>query len=94
MADSSSYNPAFITSSGGTVSDALNALIFALEDGKAYLNIHTTAFPSGEIRGFLTPVPEPGTLVLAGLAATKLRAGSISRLRHQHRSGKVSYARG
>jgi hypothetical protein len=66
----SSYNPSFITASGGTVSGALNALIFALEDGKAYLNVHTTAFPGGEIRGFLTPVPVPepssSGLILAG----------------------------
>ena len=65
----SSYNSAFITSSGGTVSDALNALIFSLEDGKAYLNIHTSAFPGGEIRGFLTQVPEPCSFGLAICAA-------------------------
>ena len=38
--------------------------------GQAYFNIHTVNFGGGEIRGFLiTPVPEPGTLVLTGLAA-------------------------
>ena len=40
--------------------------------GQAYLNIHTTALPGGEIRGFLTaPVPEPASyaLLLGGLAA-------------------------
>jgi hypothetical protein len=37
--------------------------------GKSYLNIHTTAFPGGEIRGFLTLVPEPGTFALLGLGA-------------------------
>jgi hypothetical protein len=57
LALASSYNQAFITSSGGTISDALNALIFALNDGKAYLNIHTSAFSTGEIRGFLSYVP-------------------------------------
>ncbi|MDE2367134.1 MAG: PEP-CTERM sorting domain-containing protein, partial [Betaproteobacteria bacterium] len=33
--------------------------------------IHSTAFPAGEIRGFLAPVPEPQTyaMLLAGLAA-------------------------
>ena len=64
----SSYNPAFITASGGTISDALNALLFAAEDGKAYFNIHTDAFPSGEIRGFLTAVPEPSSMCLLGVA--------------------------
>jgi hypothetical protein len=57
LADAGTYNPAFITSSGGTISDALNALFFALEDGKAYFNIHTTAYAGGEIRGFLSRVP-------------------------------------
>jgi hypothetical protein len=70
----SSYNPAFITGSGGTVSQALNALIFALEDGKSYLNIETTAVPGGEIRGFLVPVPEPATFGLAALSAIGLMA--------------------
>lgn len=57
LAEASTYNPAFITASGGTVSDALNALVAALDEGKAYLNIHTTAYPGGEIRGFLIHVP-------------------------------------
>jgi hypothetical protein len=39
-------------------------------DGRAYVNIHTTSFPGGEIRGFLMPVPEAGSaaLMLLGLA--------------------------
>ncbi|MCA9194475.1 MAG: CHRD domain-containing protein [Planctomycetales bacterium] len=64
----SSYNPDFITASGGTISDALNALVFAAEQNRAYLNIHTSAFPSGEIRGFLTAVPEPSSCCFGILA--------------------------
>jgi hypothetical protein len=52
----SSYNPAFITESGGLVGDAYARLGVALIDGKAYFDIHTTAFPDGEIRGFLSYV--------------------------------------
>ena len=39
-------------------------------DSFAYLNIHTTNFPSGEIRGFLRAVPEPSTwaMLLLGFA--------------------------
>lgn len=36
--------------------------------GESYLNIHTTQFPGGEIRGFLVAqVPEPGTFGLLGI---------------------------
>ncbi|MGZ5003330.1 MAG: CHRD domain-containing protein [Chthoniobacterales bacterium] len=49
----SSYNPDFIAANGGTISTASNALFAALVNGKAYLDIHTTAFGEGEIRGFL-----------------------------------------
>jgi hypothetical protein len=66
----SSYNPAFITGHGGTVASAEAAFATSLADGTAYLNIHTTQYPGGEIRGFLHPespsVPEPSTLLLLG----------------------------
>ena len=62
------YDPAFITASGGTVSNALNALIASFESGKSYLSIQTTAFPSGEVRGFYTEiVPEPATATLLAI---------------------------
>ena len=63
----SSYNPAFVTANGGTTATAETALAAAMASGKAYLNIHTSVVPGGEIRGFLVPVPEPGTLALLGL---------------------------
>jgi len=63
----SSWNAAFVTGNGGTTATAEAALALGLADGKAYLNIHTSFAPSGEIRGFLA-VPEPGTLALLGLA--------------------------
>jgi CHRD domain-containing protein len=50
----SSYNPAFITANGGTVASAEAVLLAGLAAGKSYLNIHSTVFPGGEIRGFLT----------------------------------------
>ncbi len=66
----SSFNPAFITASGGTVAAAQAAFITNLLNGQAYFNIHTQQFPSGEIRGQLQAIPEPATLLLfaSGLA--------------------------
>ncbi len=78
LTQASSFNPAFVTASGGTVADAEAALALGLEDGMAYLNIHTTSFPSGEIRAFLEPVPEPAPAILV---ATTLAALLLLRLR-------------
>ena len=71
----SSYNPAFITSHGGTVTQAEADLIAGMLAGQSYLNIHTNLFPGGEIRGQLAPVPEPTTVVLlvSGVAGLALR---------------------
>jgi hypothetical protein len=63
----SSYNAAFVTANGGTMAGAETALTTAMAKGEAYLNIHSTAFPGGEIRGFLVAIPEPSTLALLGL---------------------------
>jgi hypothetical protein len=60
----STYNPAFITAHGGTVASAQAAFIVGLASGQTYLNIHTSQFPGGEIRGQLQAVPEPATLLL------------------------------
>ena len=66
----SSYNPAFVTANGGTVAGAEAALEAGLLAGETYINIHTQQFPGGEIRGFLSAVPEPATwaMMLLGFA--------------------------
>jgi hypothetical protein len=70
----SSYNPAFITASGGTVSGAMNRLIQSLDEGRAYFNLHTSQFPGGEIRGFLVPTPGAAAVLgMAGLVAMRRR---------------------
>ena len=78
MSLASSYNqtvspPApsagFLQANGNSPATAFNTLLAGLDAKKAYLNVHTTTFPGGEIRGLLAPVPEPETyaLMLAGL---------------------------
>jgi len=64
MTLASSYNGAFVTANGG-VAGARAALFQAVADGKTYLNIHSSTFGGGEIRGFYA-VPGAGVLALAG----------------------------
>jgi hypothetical protein len=81
MTQASSWNPAFITANGGTTASAEAVLAAGLAAGNAYLNIHTTTNPGGEIRGFLavqaqaaTNIPTLSTwmLLLAGLLVATL----------------------
>jgi len=77
----SSYNGAFlnnVSTFNGNTALAFAGLMTGLADGKAYLNIHTTAVGAGEIRTFFVaaPVPEPESyaLMLAGIGALSLVA--------------------
>jgi hypothetical protein len=72
LTQASSFNPSFVTAQG-SVSAAANTLISAIEQGKAYLNIHSTNFGGGEIRGFLA-VPEPSTITFVGIGAVAMLA--------------------
>ncbi len=67
----SSYNPSYVTNNGGTTASAFAALRAAISAGKAYLNIHSSMFPGGEIRGFLNLCPAinvviPNAFALSG----------------------------
>ncbi len=82
----SSYNAPFVAGSGGTAASAEAALLAGLNAGQAYFNLHTTAFPGGEIRGHFAVVPEPGTWALmitgfgfVGAAARRRRASLLGR---------------
>ncbi len=67
----STYNPSFFTASGGTVEGARSAFLTGLDGGLAYFNVHSAQFPSGEIRGQLSAIPEPATwgMLLLGFGA-------------------------
>lgn len=65
----SSYNASFVTANG-SIDNARAVLLAGMNSGKAYMNIHSTQFGGGEIRGFIvSTVPEPASVFLttAGL---------------------------
>jgi hypothetical protein len=68
MSLASSWNPAFITAQGGTPLSAFAVLVANMEAGRTYVNIHTSLFGGGEIRGNLQKVNEPTPLALLPLA--------------------------
>lgn len=66
------YRAAFITANGGTVDGAEAAFYSSLLAGTAYLNIHSTTYPGGEIRGFLNEVPEPASITTMAIGSIGL----------------------
>jgi hypothetical protein len=75
------YTAAFITQEGGTVADAENNLIAALNSKNAYANIHDANFPAGEIRGQIVVTPEPSALLMFGtglIAAVRVVRRKVS----------------
>jgi hypothetical protein len=78
---SGTYGSTFLnTTHSGSIASARAAYLTALADGKAYLNIHTTSFAGGEIRGFFTAVPEPSTYA-AVIGAAALGVVALRRRR-------------
>jgi hypothetical protein len=78
------WNPTFLANfGGGTALGAEAAFLTALQSESAYINIHTTFRPGGEIRDFYEAVPEPGAWALMiagfGLAGAALRRRAAGR---------------
>ena len=61
------YGSVYTAAHGGTAASAAADLLAAMSNGRAYLNLRTTTYPGGEIRGFITLVPAPGMLALIGM---------------------------
>lgn len=82
LTSAAGYNPTFLAAAGGTTFAAETLLATGLAADKAYVNLHTNAFPGGEIEGFPTPVPEPGTLalVVVGLVGVTVARKRITAL--------------
>lgn len=68
LTDAAVYSVGFL--GAGTAAGAQAALIAGMSGGLAYVNLHNSAFPGGEIRGQLATVPEPGSaaMLVMGLA--------------------------
>ncbi|AHG89861.1 PEP motif putative anchor domain protein [Gemmatirosa kalamazoonensis] len=82
---------AFATGVGGTCSGVWNLLegnnttlqaqLPNILAGNAYINFHTVQFAGGEIRGYLTAVPEPSAYALVGTGLVGLAALRMRRRR-------------
>jgi hypothetical protein len=72
----SSFNPSFVNNNGGTLATARARLLDGLANGQAYLNIHTSTFGGGEIRGFFEPVqvPEPSSWLMMAIGMSAFGA--------------------
>ena len=76
LLDATIYTTGFRnTFGGGTAAGSEQALLDGLLAGHAYSNIHNATFPGGEIRGFLTAVPEPAAWALMLLGFGAIGAG-------------------
>lgn len=83
LTSAGTYRAGYLAGFGGDTNAAGAALLTGALQGREYLNIHSTIFTGGEIRGFLTTagVPEPGAWALMiagfGLAGASLRRRRI-----------------
>ena len=81
LTQAGSWNPAFLAIYGNSINDAFSAFSTGMNEGTVYLNIHTSLATGGEVRAFLSSVPEPASwglltlgLLAVGGAARRSRA--------------------
>jgi hypothetical protein len=69
-----SYDASFLSSNGGSAASARAALLAGIDAHQAYVNIHTSQYQDGEIRGWLVaaPIPEPATWAMLGVGLAGL----------------------
>jgi hypothetical protein len=75
LSDAGTYDPAFLSAHGGAVATARDFLLAGINANTSYLNIHSSLYPAGEIRGFLVqlaPVPEPSAWLMMGVGLAGL----------------------
>src|SRR5262245_23189176 len=77
------HHEAFVTAHGGTLPQAAADLIAGIQGGQAYFNIHTPMNGGGEIRGQLSPVPEPNTVLLSATILVILGAMYLRRRKNK-----------
>ncbi len=86
------YNPPFVRANGGTAASARTALINGTQGGLSYVNIHTSRFPGGELRGQLFTgrelTPQAFSLLPeVALQTAEFQDGTIRRHLHDLRAG-------
>ena len=78
MSLAASYNAPFLAANGNDPAPAFAALLAGAIAGEAYLNIHSNAFPGGEIRGFLNETPLPAALPLFVTRPRRVRSARLA----------------
>lgn len=73
------FGGGFVAANGGSLASVRDAFLTGFEGGQAYVNIHSTLNPGGEVRGQIAAVPEPASwaMLIMGFGLT----GAVARRR-------------